>query len=136
MSLSPIERQGESDAGDRGGRSRGLGRWLARLVSRVADRARGWLASAAAVEADVPADTQRTRTPETADEQRQRPDRPSHESGQTGRQLPATPPAELPARPDHEDAVEATLDGDSLRIHRPGEREAYIVSDVYERVEP
>lgn len=132
MSLSPIERRGESDAGDRGERSRGVGGRLARLVSRVVDRAREWLTSAAA---DGPADTQRARTPETADEQRQRRDRTSHESGPAGRQLPATPSAELPARPDHEDAIEATLEGDSLRIHRPGERETYIVSDVHERVE-
>ena len=130
MSLSPIERQGEPDAGDRCGRSRGVGGRLARLVSRLVDRARGWLTSAAA---DGPAGTRSDRSPGRAETQRR--DRASHESGPTGRKLPATPSAELPARPDHEDAIEATLEGDSLRIHQPGNREAYIVSDVHERVE-
>jgi hypothetical protein len=136
MSLSPIERQGESGAGARDGRGRGVREWLARLVSRVADRVRGCLTNAATDDGVAPASTHSDRSQETGNTQSPQGGRASLESGPTGRQLPATPSAELPTRPDHEAVIEATLEGDRLRIHQPGKREAYIVSDVYERVEP
>ncbi|MEF8979558.1 MAG: hypothetical protein V5A39_11920 [Haloarculaceae archaeon] len=135
MSLSPIERQGESGAGARDGRGRGVREWLARLVSRVADRVRGCLTNAAQ-KADDSAGTQPDSGHEAAELRPRQRDRATLESGPEVRQLPATASAELPAGPDHWGATEATLEGDSLRIHRPDSREAYIVSDVYERVEP
>jgi hypothetical protein len=42
---------------------------------------------------------------------------------------------ELPVLAGEEQSVEATVEGDTLRIHRPDSGEAYIESDVYERVE-
>ncbi len=135
MSLSPIERQGESGAGARDGRGRGVREWLARLVSRVADRVRGCLTNAAQ-KADDSAGTQPDSGHEAAELRPRQRDRATLESGPKVHQLPATPSAELPTRPDPEAAIEATLEGDRLRIHQPGKREAYIVSDVYERVEP
>jgi hypothetical protein len=42
---------------------------------------------------------------------------------------------ELPVVAGEQQSVEATVQGDTLRIHRPDSVEAYIESDVYERVE-
>jgi hypothetical protein len=135
MSLTPIE----GDNGDRGGAERdhdtpGVRQRVRRAVSTLLGRAAEHLRAAVRGAAD---------TGESGSDDRSGGDaaaaiRPGAqarlESGRDGTRGGQDATPELPIVAGTDRPVEATVDGDSLRIHRPDNREAYISSDVYQRV--